>query len=190
MPDEISGELPKIVDDNIDNNYGEWVFKSHLKLLSWDLWKYVEGPDSTPPAVPSLRNKDAAPWMAANNTMLSKIASAVPSDQIYLIQNTPYAAQAWNNLCDYYQPHNSSRSQVIKKDIFSSQCSPNMDVARWLNDMQHLYSLLGDMDANSTFPDREFTCAIIDNLPQVVHVMGLHTHMGSWVWVSWVWVGV
>jgi gag-polypeptide of LTR copia-type len=166
MPDDTSGELPKIIDDNVDNNYGEWVFKSHLKLLSWDLWKYVEGPDSTPPAIPSLRNKDAAPWMAANNTTLSKIASAVPSDQIYLIQNTPYAAQAWSNLRDYYQPHNSSRSQAIKKDIFSSQCGPNLDVARWLNDMQRLYSLLGDMDANSTLPDREFTCAIIDNLPQ------------------------
>jgi hypothetical protein len=160
MPDDTSGELPKIIDDNINNNYGEWVFKSHLKLLSWDLWKYVEGPESTLPTL------NRAPWMAANNTALSKIASAVPSDQIYLIQNAAYAAQAWICLRDYYQPHNSSRSQTIKKDIFSTQCSSNADVTRWLTDMQRLYSLLGDMDTNSTLPDREFTCAVIDNLPQ------------------------
>ena len=166
MPDNTSGELPKIIDDNINNNYGEWVFKSHLKLLSWDLWKYIEGPESEPPAIPSHRYKETIPWMATNNTALSKIASSVPSDQIYLIQNTSYAAQAWINLRKYYQPHNSSRSQAIKKEIFSSQCSLNMDVTRWLNDMQRLYNLLGDMDANSTLPDREFTCAIIDNLPQ------------------------
>ena len=110
---------------------------AQLKLQGWDLWKYIEGPESTPPNIPPLREpmiveatdsngvtqelqthgnakereekiKEAAPWTAANITALSKIASAIPSDQIYLVQNEPYAAQAWANLHEYYQPFNSN----------------------------------------------------------------------------------
>lgn len=195
MPEDTSGELPKIIDNNVNNNYGEWAFKSQLKLQGWDLWKYIEGPESTPPDIPPLREpmivqatdsrgvtqdlethgnakereekiKEAAPWMAANTSALSKIASAVSSDQIHLVQNVPYAAQAWANLREYYRPFNSNRAQSIKKDIFAYQCGPNMDVAKWLNDLQRLYSLLGDMGTNNSLSDREFTCATIDNLPQ------------------------
>ncbi|KAF8468072.1 hypothetical protein DFH94DRAFT_638602, partial [Russula ochroleuca] len=146
--------------------------KSHLKLLSWDLWKYIEGPESTPPTIPDLREetvlkatdadngqakkfrlsgnakehqqklKEAAPWMASNNTMLSKIASATPSDQLHLIQDAQYAAQAWWNLHEYYQPQNSTHAQTIKKDIFAYQCRLGMDVPHWLADMQRYYGQL------------------------------------------------
>ena len=104
--------------------------------------------------------------MAANNTALSKIASAIPSEQIYLIQNVKYAVQAWINLQEYYWPFNSNHAQKIKKDIFAYQCEPTMEVAQWLNDMQRLYSLLGDMGTKNSLSNREFTCAAIDNFPQ------------------------
>ena len=41
-----------------------------------------------------------------------------------------------------------------------------MDVAKWLNDLQRLYSLLGDMGTNNSLSDHKFTCVTIDNLPQ------------------------
>ena len=47
--------LPKLEDDGQVNNYGEWKTKAELQLRSWDLLKYVCGPDSTPPDVPDLR---------------------------------------------------------------------------------------------------------------------------------------
>jgi gag-polypeptide of LTR copia-type len=182
MPEDTSGELPKIIDNNVNNNYGEWVFKSHLKLQGWDLWKYIEGPESIPPSIPPLctphtvqandtkgkthefeipgnveerdqKIKDATPWMAANNTALSKIASTIPSEQIYLIQNVKYVVQAWINLQEYYRPFNSNCAQKIKKDIFAYQCKPTMDITQWLNDMQHLYSLLGDMGTKNSLSD-------------------------------------
>ncbi|KAF8485951.1 hypothetical protein DFH94DRAFT_608312, partial [Russula ochroleuca] len=38
------------------NNYGEWKIKSYFMLRNWDLWKYIEGPESAPPIViPALR---------------------------------------------------------------------------------------------------------------------------------------
>ena len=39
-------ELPKIVDDGTNNNYGKWETKSYHKLHDWNLLKYVEGPES------------------------------------------------------------------------------------------------------------------------------------------------
>jgi hypothetical protein len=126
MPDENTGKLPKIIDDHVNNNYAEWVFESHLKLLSWDLWKYIKGPESTPPTIPDLceetvleatdaddgqakkfclsgnakehqqKLKEAAPWMASNNTVLSKIASATPSDQLHLIQDVLPSPRPWD----------------------------------------------------------------------------------------------
>ena len=46
--------LPNLDDDGQVNNYGEWKTKAELQLLSWDLLKYVTGPDSTPPNIPDL----------------------------------------------------------------------------------------------------------------------------------------
>ena len=34
-------ELPKIIDDGTNNNYGEWETKSYHKLRDWDLLKYT-----------------------------------------------------------------------------------------------------------------------------------------------------
>ena len=46
--------LPKLEDDGQVNNYSECKMKAELQLCSWDLLKYVCGPDSTPPNVPDL----------------------------------------------------------------------------------------------------------------------------------------
>jgi hypothetical protein len=47
--------LPKLEDDGQVNNYSEWKTKAKLQLRSWDLLKYVCGPDSNPPNIPDLR---------------------------------------------------------------------------------------------------------------------------------------
>jgi hypothetical protein len=138
MPDNANdsvhrSELPKIVDDGTNNNYGEWVTKLYHKLRSWDLWKYIEGPESVPPIIPALhdtvthhgvdddgclrtihvpgnlaeheqKTKDAEPWMTANNLALSKIVNAVPAHQLHLVKCTLYAKQAWQSQCSVYQP--------------------------------------------------------------------------------------
>jgi hypothetical protein len=41
-------------DDGQVNNYEEWKTKAELQLLSWDLLRYVTGPDSTLLNIPDL----------------------------------------------------------------------------------------------------------------------------------------
>ena len=50
-----TGKLPKLLDDDVTNNYGEWKIKSEVKLLGWDLLDYVTGPLSQPPDIPPPR---------------------------------------------------------------------------------------------------------------------------------------
>ena len=187
--------LPKL-DDGQVNNYGEWKTKAELQLRSWDLLKYVSGPESTPPNIPDLREsyiqrgtdpadptdtvkvfrvhgnaaerdralEDAKPWMAQNNIALSKIANAVPKDQMHLVNDTLYACEAWSNLRDYYQPLNSMLADALIGDLHAYRCTPTMDVGVWLNDLQRLYNNLNDMDPLA-ISDRAFALIAIGNLP-------------------------
>jgi hypothetical protein len=193
------GELEEIFDDGTNNNYGEWKIKSRFKLRSWDLWKYIEGPESEPPVIPALAETVARrgsstddsghtktlhvqgssaeehkqkteesggePWMAANNLALAKIVCAVPGAQMHLVEDAKYAKQAWESLRSYYQPGGVFRAQAIRSNIVTYRCTPDMDVARWLNDMQGLYSSLRDVDTMG-FSDQAFALAILDNMPR------------------------
>jgi hypothetical protein len=187
-------ELPKITDNGINNNFGEWEIKSYHKLREWDMLKYVEGPESLPPIVPTLRhttchrgvNDDgllctihipgneeehedalahALPWMTGNNSALARIVAAVPSHQLHLVKRVIYAKQAWESLRSVYQPRNSLRGATIKSQIMSYRCQSDMNIAIWLNDMQCLYNSLCDLDPEC-MSDRDFALAILDLLPQ------------------------
>lgn len=188
MPDDITrdladcgGELPQIVDDGTNNNYDEWETKSYHKLRSWDLWKYIDGPESTPPITPVTRrmsarieknsaecqeNTDVSRlWTAANNLALSKIVSAVPGTRIHLVKQVRYAKQAWQCLRSVYQPLNPPGAASIKDSIVAYRCTSDMDVARWVDDMQRLYNTLCNMDTEC-LSDRCFTLVVLDNMTQ------------------------
>jgi hypothetical protein len=47
-------QLPKLIDNGLNNNYGEWKTKSFHILRSLGLWKYIDGPLSILPVIPSL----------------------------------------------------------------------------------------------------------------------------------------
>jgi len=187
-------ELPKLADDGTFNNYGEWKTKSYHKLREWDLLKYIEGPTSNPPPIPPLRETTtyhgvdddghlstthvlgnatehqqavlaAQPWLAGNNSALSRIVAAVPSQQLHLVQHAKYAKQAWEALRSTYQPRNSLRAATIKAQIMSYRCTSDMNIAKWLTDMQRLYNSLCDLDTER-MSDRDFALAILDLMPQ------------------------
>lgn len=168
-------DLPKILDDGTNNNYGEWKTKLYHKLREWDLLKYIKGPKSTPPAIPPLRlpteyhglnelNQiatvrdlgnvvehqqaitNAKPWMSRNNTTLSRIISALPSQQLHLVKSATYAKEAWDALRSYYQPQNSLCAATIKGQIMAYRCTPDMNIEKWLSDMQRLYISLCDLE--------------------------------------------
>ena len=187
-------QLPKLVDDGHNNNYGEWETKAYHILRSWDLIKYIEGPTSTPPEIPELRlpesyngmndenelttihirgNQEeydlavaeALPWTTGNNLCLSKIVNAIPNIQLHLVRRSTYAKEAWDSLKAFYQPGNSLRAATLKADITGYRCQTGMNIATWINDMQRLYDTLYGT-APDAMSDSAFALAIIDNLPQ------------------------
>jgi hypothetical protein len=187
-------ELPKLTDDGTNNNYGEWKTKSFHKLREWDLLKYIEGPNSTPPTIPSLRETityhgvddnnqlstvhvlgnatehqqaviDAQPWMTGNNVALSRIVASIPSHQLHLVQQAKFAKQAWESLSSVYQPRNSLRAATVKGQLMTYRCTMDMNVTQWLGDMQRLYNSLCDLDVDH-MSNRDFALAIIDLMPQ------------------------
>jgi hypothetical protein len=187
-------QLSKLADDGQNNNYGEWETKAYHMLRSWDLLKYIEGPESTAPVIPPLRleqvydgfndhdvltrvhirgNQDeydeavanAAPWMTGNNLCLSKIVNAVPNIQLHLVRRAQYAKEAWDSLKSFYQPGNTLRAATLKSDITGYRCQNNMNISTWLSDMQRLYDTLYGT-APDAMTDSAFALAIIDNMPQ------------------------
>ena len=194
MADDCDCDLLKIVDNETYNNYGEWKLKSFYQLRSWGVWKYIDGPESTPPVVPPLRkpatisgigdsgcmmtlevpgNEDEHPqkvkdyelWMVGNDRALCKIVNAVPGAQFFLVMHTKFAKEAWESLRSYYEPQNAYRAERIIHDIKTYCCTRDMDVAQWLNDMQRLYASVCTMDSKGMFSDRNFVLAILDNMP-------------------------
>jgi gag-polypeptide of LTR copia-type len=164
-------ELPEIVDDGTNNNYGEWETRSYYQLRAWDLLKYIEGPTSQPPIIPPLREtatyhgiddnghpntvhvpgnlaeheqaiRDAGPWMTGNNAALARIVYAIPSHQLYLVGRVKYAKQAWDSLRSAYRLQNSIRAATITRQIMSYRCQSDMNVAKWLGDMLRLRNTL------------------------------------------------
>ena len=189
----MSTKLPEIVDDGMNNNYGEWEIRSYHQLREWDLLKYIEGPTSQPPIIPPLRQpatyhgvddhghpstvhdrgnvaeheqalRDAIPWMTGNNTALDRIICAVPRHWLYLLKDAKYAKEAWENLHAVYQPLNSLRAATRKAQIMRYRCEPDMNIAMWLTDMQRLYTSLCSIDAGS-MSDREFALTILVLMP-------------------------
>ena len=187
-------ELPKLIDDGTDNNYGEWKTKSYHKFREWDLLKYIEGPTSEPPIIPPLRETvtyhgvddagqlstthilgnanehqqaltAAEPWIFGNNIALSRIVTALPSHQLHLVHSAKYAKQAWDSLRSVYQPRNSLRAATIKGQIMTYRCTADMNITKWLTDMQRLYNSLCDLDTER-MSDRDFALAILDLMPQ------------------------
>ncbi|KAF8462337.1 hypothetical protein DFH94DRAFT_699801 [Russula ochroleuca] len=166
--------LPKLFDNDNDNNYGEWETKASQTLSLWDLWKYIEGPESTPPVIPAIckaavhhgedengyivtvhvwSNKDkhdkaitdAAPWTAGNILCLTKIINAVPS------------------LRSVYLPRNSLRVASLTNDIVTFCCPPELSLGKWIDKIQTLYNDLCDLDSD-TMPDRTFVLTILGNI--------------------------
>lgn len=187
-------ELPPLIDDGIHNNFGEWQLKTNLLFRTWDLWKCIEGPDSNPPIIPEYREprsttgpdkdgiartiyfegnadeyrqkvEESKPWAKDNALALSKILKAIPMRQLRYVKDTPYAKEAWRTLREIYLPCNSIRIDSIKSDIMGHRCTPDMDVALWLNEMQKFYDILCSMSETS-LSDRDFTSAILNNMPK------------------------
>ena len=55
LPEKNCLDLTKLTDDGRTNNYAEFKYKAMLKMKAYNHWRYIEGPESVPPAIPDLR---------------------------------------------------------------------------------------------------------------------------------------
>jgi hypothetical protein len=186
-------KFPEIRQKDGVNNYGAWAVKAKYRLITMNLWEYIEGSMEIPPIVPKLRparrirgpdehgniviihddgNKAqvdaaqalAAPWIEKDSQALDLILNAVPDDLLYLVKRSKSAKQAWNSLHTSMQPANSTRALAIKQRIMSYNCKSGFNVMRWLDDCQRQYDELCNMDPES-MPDIEFAKTLISNMP-------------------------
>jgi hypothetical protein len=187
-------ELVKIIDNGEINNYAEFEIKSKYELDAHDLWKYIDGPESTAPAIPRLikaktmkgrdvngvehtitipgneddvkrAKDDAEPWMAENKKTLALIVKAVPVAKLYLVKDCSTAKEAWNALKSEYRPSNSIRATTRKQDILGYNFQPGWNPTKWRMDMQKMYNELTDADPN-TMTDNEFARHLITMMPR------------------------
>lgn len=187
-------ELPKLTDNGLNNNYGEWKSKSFHIMHGLNLWQYIEGPSLIPPAISSLilpqslhgtndggkvstiytrgnqAEYDAAlaaakPWMDCNYFRLSKVISATPSLHLHLVEMEEYAKEAWENLRKFFQPHNSLRASTIQTNIQGYHCQSHMNIFQWLHDLQHMYRNLCTVNPEAT-SDCKFAILILNNIVQ------------------------
>jgi hypothetical protein len=188
------GTLSHLTDDGNENNYSSWVTKSSHSLRGWGLWKYIEGPYSDPPFIPSLheaqvitapdeggiqrtviipsnveehrkKTLEAEPWMEANALALSKLVNAAPQCQMHLVEDAKFAKLAWEDLRSAYRPRNCVRATSIRSDITQSRCTPDMDVGQWVNHLSELYSSLCAF-SRRYLSETEFVASLIDNMPK------------------------
>ena len=196
-------DLPKLVDDGTFNDYGTWSIKSHCQLRSCGLWKYIEGPESTPPAVPLLREterfrgidasscmktvyvagngdeqqqktQDFDRWMRGNDIALAKIVLSIPDTRLFLVRHSKFAKQAWESLRSYYESQNNHLVNDIIFKIKVLHCAPDMDVEQWVKDMLRLYSSVCSMDTKGRLSDKDFALTIFGNMP---------LHDTAWRWL-------
>ncbi|KAI0087256.1 hypothetical protein BDY19DRAFT_893441, partial [Irpex rosettiformis] len=186
--------LEKLVDDGSKNNYGEWIGVAKSKLMLLHLWKYISGPESTPPAVPALiedvriqatdeetneirwfiqkgnkaeveeATKKAEPWREGNLAARTILLEALPSEKRSLVSDDDTARAIWDFLAEDYRPLNFTRTQIQFQDIMKFSCEPDMDVSRWADQLRRMYISLRSHDT-TRISDSNFAATIANLLP-------------------------
>ena len=103
--------------------------------------------------------------MNQNNLARAHLIRAIPGHLLPCIEGIPYASEIWSKLQDRYQKPNSPMSNSKKTAITNYLCTPSMDVAVWLDDMQRLYDGLCVMDPHA-LSDYDFALLLMGNLPE------------------------
>ncbi|KAJ7209003.1 hypothetical protein GGX14DRAFT_364975, partial [Mycena pura] len=176
-------------DEDGSNNYTEFRQKSILELDAADYWKYIDGPNYNPPAIPELKlsqqvngvdntgapvtitvpgneavvaaaRQRAEAWLSGDKKAHAIIVKAVPDTKLYIVRDCKSAHDAW-----LAQPANSLTAITIKQQIIANQCSAHDDPVRWRQVMVQLFQKLKEADPNM-MPDNEFAKHLVTLMTQ------------------------
>lgn len=187
MSDNISTKvadrrLQNLVDDGERNDYSTWAVKAKDKLDDLDYWKYIEGPDSFPPVIPTLvktakrrlgnelaikkAEDDAKPWRKGDKTAKSLIVQATPNHKLHLVANCTSAKAAWEALRNEYASPNRLMAITIAQTIMGFKCdAEELSVTAWTARMQALFVRLTTMDSRA-MSDSQFATFLSTLLPR------------------------
>ncbi len=84
----------------------------------------------------------AEPWHTRNELALGRIYNALLDQSLHLLLGITHAKDTWECLHSNYQPQNSVRAAAVKGQIMTYHCMMDMNVAKWLTNMQQLYTIL------------------------------------------------
>ena len=90
------------------------------------------------------------------------------ADRLYLVEDAIHAKKAWLGLSANYQPTNAFRASTLENDIICYRCAPDMDVKHWLDDMQHLYYSLCEMNKDCLCYERRILYRARSSLPIIL----------------------
>ena len=76
------------------------------------------------------------PWHTGNELALGCIYNALLDQSLHLLLGITHAKDAWECLRSNYQPQNSARAAAVKGQIMTYCCMTDINVAKWLTDMQ------------------------------------------------------
>ncbi|KAF9023528.1 hypothetical protein BDZ89DRAFT_955539, partial [Hymenopellis radicata] len=175
---------PIKVEEDGTNNYSEFKRKAELDLDAAGYWRYVDGPDYKPAAIPELRQtvqiqgldstgatatitvpgneadveaakKAAEAWLLADKRALSIIIKAVPITKLFVVRDCRSAHDAWHALKRQFEPANSLYALTLRNQITGFRCQPGIDPVQWREVMIQLYGKLQDANPGA-MTDAEF----------------------------------
>lgn len=192
-PKEEKLKLEKLEVDGDINNYDSFEFKARLKLAAAGYWDHLEGTDSEPPLLPTLKptrtikqhdtsgverefriegneaEVEAArlrvePWNKKDLKVLSMIVEAVPSKSLYLVKHSKTAKEAWDALAQEFRRANALWKTSLKADILRFHFDYGMDIMKWRAKLQDMYAQLVGLD-HEALSDDEFARHLVTVIP-------------------------
>jgi hypothetical protein len=158
--------LPKLEDADGVNNYGEWKTKAELQLLSWDLLKYVTGPESSPPIIPDLHpsfiQRGSDPADPTGALKLFRVHGNATERNHALDDAKPWMTQNNTALSKIVNAVPKSQMHAVKGIIYAREAWNNLrDLYQPLNSMLAEVSL-GDLHSYRCTPTMDVSVWLND----------------------------
>ena len=169
--------LPKLEDADGVNNYGEWKTKAELQLLSWDLLKYVTGPESSPPIIPDLHpsfiQRGSDPADPTGALKLFRVHGNATERNQALDDAKPWMTQNNTALSKIVNAVPKSQMHAVKGIIYAREAWNNLrDLYQPLNSMLAEVSL-GDLHSYRCTPTMDVSVWLND-------LQGLTSLLSTW----------
>lgn len=122
-------------------NYVAWKTQIQATLLGYDLWKFVDGTNPSPPASithadgTTITNPALLPWFRQDRLVFGAIVGTLSQDIVPLVSHTVSSEDAWNVLAKTYA--NPSRGHLKQiKNTLTHITHTNQSISAYMNSIK------------------------------------------------------